>query len=251
MKTAIRLDDITPDMDWERYNRIEKLLDEANIKPLIGVVPFNKDENLARADKPLTEEEFKDYLATKQAAGWNIALHGYTHVYSNSKKGIFPLNNFSEYAGVPYETQLKMLTEGKDKLKSLGVDTDIFMTPAHTYDKNTLKALVAAGFTKVTDGFGQTPYKREGLIFYPISKRQSDCVSEKSGYTTLVLHTNTMTDKDIENFEKKLTEHRSNFMDYSEYMEVEANGRGVLGNMTEYLTALAKFTLVRLRSIVK
>jgi len=251
MKTSIRLDDITPDMDWNNFNRIEKILDSAGIKPLIGVVPFNQDDNLKRADKPLTDEEFTKYLANKKTKGWTIALHGYNHLYSNKKMGIFPLNNFSEYAGKSVETQLRMLSEGRAKLSSWGIDTDIFMTPAHTYDKNTLKALVAAGFTKVTDGFGKAPYIRDGLSFYPISKRQSECTSEAEGYTTLVLHTNTMDEQDIQNFERKLVENRDHFINYSDYLEVEVTKRGAIGNLAEYFTALAKFTAVRVRGAIK
>ena len=32
MKIAIRLDDITPDMDWVKFRRLEKMLDENNIE---------------------------------------------------------------------------------------------------------------------------------------------------------------------------------------------------------------------------
>lgn len=247
MKAAIRLDDITPDMDWVNYKRIEKILDDNGIKPLIGVVPFNEDPNLNRVDKVYSDDEFKSYLADKKDNGWAIALHGYNHLYTTKKMGIFPLNNFSEYAGLSYEKQVKMLKEGKDKLLSWGIDTDIFMTPAHTYDLSTLKALVSAGFTKVTDGFGSAPYIRSGLTFYPISRRRSECVSDMDGYTTLVLHTNTMDEADIVNFEKMVTENRAHFIDYSEYLNVAPVKRGVAGNLTEYFTALAKFILVRVR----
>ena len=47
MKITVRLDDITPDMDWDKFERFKKVLDEHDIKPLIGVVPDNKDEKLS------------------------------------------------------------------------------------------------------------------------------------------------------------------------------------------------------------
>lgn len=246
MKTAIRLDDITPDMDWERYNRIEKILEKNGICPLIGVVPFNKDDNLHRCDKPLGEEEFKEYLNGRREKGWTIALHGFNHVYTTKKKGIFPLNNFSEYAGLPYDKQLEMLKRGREKLVEMGFETDIFMTPAHTFDNNTLKALKAIGFKRVTDGFGKTPYVRDELIFYPISRKRTECISGKAGFTTMVLHTNTMQDKDIDNFEKTITENREHFINYSEYMDIQPVNRGFLGNIIEYFTALAKYLIVKL-----
>ena len=46
MKIAIRMDDITPDMNWENFLRFKRLCDQHQIKPLIGVVPDNQDENL-------------------------------------------------------------------------------------------------------------------------------------------------------------------------------------------------------------
>ena len=49
MKIAVRMDDITPDMDWEKFLAFKEILDAHDIKPLIGVVPDNKDENLHRA----------------------------------------------------------------------------------------------------------------------------------------------------------------------------------------------------------
>lgn len=246
MKTAVRLDDITPDMDWDKYKRIEKILDENGISPLIGVVPFNLDDNLIRCEEPLSENEFETYLKGRVEKGWVISLHGYNHVYTSTKKGIFPLNNFSEYAGVPYDKQLKMLTEGREKLKQMGFDTDFFMTPAHTYDSNTLKALEGAGFKKVTDGFGKCPYQRGELTFYPISRKRTECISDKAGYTTLVLHTNSMEDKDIDNFENMITNNRAHFINYGEYLEVPAVKRGMVGNLIEYATALLKYTIVKL-----
>jgi len=249
MKTSIRLDDITPDMDWEKYRRIENILDGAGIKPLIGVVPYNRDENLNRAKEPMTDSEFASFLQDKKKAGWVIALHGYNHLYSTKKMGLFPLNNFSEYAGLPYEKQVSMLREGRDQLSEWGIDTDIFMTPAHTFDRNTLKALGETGFKRVTDGFGDAPFIRDGLIFYPISKRQSDCITDREAYSTLVLHTNTMDEDNIEAFEQKITGHRECFIDYSEYLDAAPQKRGVAGNITEYFTALAKFILVRVKAL--
>ena len=46
MNITVRLDDITPDMDWERFYKFKALLDQYQVKPLIGVVPDNRDELL-------------------------------------------------------------------------------------------------------------------------------------------------------------------------------------------------------------
>ena len=37
MKVAVRMDDIAPGMNWEKFLDFKSLLDEYGIKPLIGV----------------------------------------------------------------------------------------------------------------------------------------------------------------------------------------------------------------------
>ena len=182
-----------------------------------------------------------------QSEGYVVALHGCYHVYTTNKMGLFPLNDFSEYAGVSYEKQNEMICKGKARLQEWGIETDIFMAPAHTYDKNTLKALIANGFKRMTDGFGIGPYIRYGLIFYPIAAKRSECFSDKEGYTTLVLHANMMEEKDFQKLEELLKENHEKFIPYSEYLKVDAKKRGMIGNFTEYITAMAKCMLVRLR----
>lgn len=244
MKTAIRMDDITPDMDFEKFYRVKEMLDTYQIKPLIGVVPFNQDPNLK---KNPDYDDFTGFLNRLKAEGYVIALHGCYHVYTTGKKGLFPLNDFSEYAGVAYEKQNEMIRKGKARLKEWGIDTDIFMAPAHTYDRNTIKALKENGFLAVTDGFGAKPYIRSGLVFYPIATKRSECFSDKKGYTTLVLHANMMEDKDFEVLERQLRESHQNLISYEEYLKVKAVKRMLPGYLKEYFTAIAKYVLVRLR----
>ena len=206
MKIAVRLDDITPDMDYEKFYRMKQLLDTYQIKPLIGVVPFNEDKNLMRNPK---REDFAEFLQGLLQEGYVAALHGYKHLYSTKKGGLFPLNHFSEYVGVPFEKQNEMIAKGKQQLQEWGIETDIFMAPGHTFDKNTLKALVKNGFRYVTDGFGKRPYIRKGLVFLPIAIKQTDCYKQKDDYTTLVFHTNTMEDKDFEKYERMFEENKT------------------------------------------
>lgn len=248
MNISIRMDDITPDMDWARFLRFKELCDLYQVKPLIGVVPENQDSMLhideARSD-------FWEYLLQLEKEGWIIAQHGCTHIYSTRKKGCFPLNAISEYAGKTYEEQLANLKKGKEILESHGVYTDIFMAPAHSYDKNTLKALKATGFTKLTDGFGKQPYEWMGLTFYPISFKQSNSLKQENGYTTFVVHVNTMNDKDFERYEKLFAKQRDKLISYQEYLAVSPEKRGAIGRAKEYLLASSKYILVRLASIRK
>ena len=73
MKIAIRMDDITADMNWKNFLALKELFDRHGICPLIGVVPDNRDENL-RMDPP--REDFWEYLGKLRGQGWVIAQHG-------------------------------------------------------------------------------------------------------------------------------------------------------------------------------
>lgn len=245
MKIAVRMDDITPDMNWENFRFFQKLFEEAGIQPLLGIVPDNRDENLHKEEP---RQDFYEVMKDLQKQGYVLSMHGCHHMYSTKKGGIFPLNNFSEFAGVSYTEQKKMLEEGKQLLLEKGIVTDMFMAPAHSYDKNTLRALKELGFTKITDGFGKRPYTYKGLTFYPISFQLSRSLKQKSGYTTMVLHANTITEKDKERYTKIFKEHGKDMISYSEYLETEAVRRNFFGRGKEFLLAKLKFLLAGIRN---
>ena len=248
MKIAVRLDDITPDMDWEKFRRLEKMLDENHIAPLIGIVPDNQDKNLMRND---SMKNFDEQIKKWEAKEWVLAMHGWKHIYTTKKGGLFPLNNFSEFAGVSKEKQREMIFDGKEKLQRMGVRTNIFMAPAHSFDKNTLICLKEAGFQYITDGFGDFPYEWKGLTFLPIAFQRSKDIEKSEGYTTLVFHTNTMSEGEFASFEKVLKEHKNDFISYKEYLQIPAKSQTVGGRVKEYCMATLKRLLVILYTMKK
>ena len=248
MKIAVRLDDITSDMDWERFLRFKALLDEYQIKPLIGVVPDNQDDNLIT--KPKSDKAPADFwtdVKELQEEGWIVAMHGYRHIYATSKGGMFPLNNFSEFAGVSYEKQKQMLSEGKAILKANGIETDFFMAPAHSYDKNTLKALKETGFQKITDGFGDEPYLWKGLVFYPISFRLGSTMKKKEGYSTMVIHTDTISEEEMQKYENYFKRKEVRWISYREYLNQPAVKKTIFGKSLEWLLAKGKYLVGKFR----
>lgn len=248
MKIAVRMDDITPDMDWEKFLAFKGILDRYRIKPLIGVVPDNKDPNLHRAEPT---QDFWQYIKELQKDGWSIALHGSSHVYSTSKSGLFPLNNFSEFAGISFKKQYEMIKHGKEILENNGIYTDIFMAPAHSYDKNTLKVLKELGYTRITDGFGTRPYIREGLCFYPISFLLNRSFEKKKGYTTMVIHANMISEQGIEKYAALFEKQQDKFISYTDYLNVPPVRRHLAGNVKEWIMAKSKHFLVKIKSLVK
>jgi predicted deacetylase len=244
MRIAIRMDDITPDMDWDKFNKFKTILDRYGVKPLIGVVPDNQDPKLSLNE---AHEDFWDYIKELQNDGWTIAMHGLSHLYTTKEGGMFPLNHKSEFAGYSYDKQCEMISKGKELLASHGIYTDIFMAPSHSYDVNTIEALKKNGFTKITDGFGYEPYERYGMTFYPISaNRGSVLKSSRDGAVTFVVHTNTMKDKEFDYYEQVCQ--NQSMISYRDLFRETPVRRGIFGALRERLMASAKYTLVRLRS---
>ena len=95
MKIAVRMDDIAPGMDWKKFNDFKELLDEYGIKPLIGVVPDNQDDNLERREEnrgngaDWIPKDFWGYIRQLQEQGWVVAMHGYQHIYTQKKAVYF------------------------------------------------------------------------------------------------------------------------------------------------------------------
>ncbi|MBO5565280.1 MAG: DUF2334 domain-containing protein [Lachnospiraceae bacterium] len=240
MKLTIRLDDITATMHRENFDRFIALCDTYDVRPLLGVVPENRDESLA-IDPPM--EDFWERIRALQSAGYSVAMHGCYHIYTSESGGLFPLNHLSEFAGLSGEDQEALIRTGKSILESHGIVTDLFMAPAHSYDKTTLRVLKENGFTRITDGFGKHPYVRDGITFYPISFRRSSSLAGGDGVTTLVVHPNTMTEEEFAIYEEIFRTHR--ILPYSDYLSMPGAPRSFPGNLKEYLMADLKRRLVQ------
>ena len=205
----IRLDDITPDMNWENFNRIRAIFEQYQICPLLGVVPDNKDEDLHCES---AQEDFWEVMRYLQKKGWMIAQHGTNHKYLTKSKGILGINPFSEFAGLPYDIQLDRIQKGKDILKREGINASIFMAPGHTFDKTTLKALAVSGFECITDGLYKRPYYSEDMLFVPCRLQEYRKVK---GIDTICLHSNLMSEADMEELETFCRNNHQNIVPFN------------------------------------
>ncbi len=190
---SIRFDDVCPTMKRDSFNMLYNSLKDVGVMPLLGVVPDNQDPKLK------IDSECSDFWANvkkMQEEGCSIAMHGTYHVYCTNKSGILKFSKKSEYSGLSYEEQYNKLKEGKDILLSKGIKTDIFMSPSHSYDKNTIRAAYDLGFKIFTDGYSKYPYIYEKVLFIPC---RSWGVTDKSGVDTICVHPNTLTENDLNN----------------------------------------------------
>ena len=208
-KITVRIDDVTEDMDWEKFDWAEQIFDHYGICPLLGVVPDNRDKKLHYKDN---RENFINRVAECLEKGWSVAQHGTYHVYETQNGGMLGINHNSEFAGLPYEIQLEKLQKGREILCGYGIKTDIFMAPGHTYDKNTLRALKACGFSTVTDGLYKNPYWDEGHLFIPCRMTSN---YRLKGIDTICLHTNLMQDEDFHKLEEFCRQHKEEIIPFA------------------------------------
>lgn len=220
---AFRLDDICSQTNWDKFNEFKKVFDKYDIKPLIGVVPCNKDENLIKGKEMYN---FWGYIKELESNGWSVSQHGYTHVYSTKKGGILGINNKSEFAGLPYNVQLQKLKTGKTILENNGIKTDIFMAPSHSYDKNTINALKETGFKFVTDGYTKYLFKYNDITFIPC-RHTVNYKGRLIGSVTICIHTNTSSKEDVNKLEKIIAEHRENICDFNELIKMNEKARNI------------------------
>ena len=197
-KYILRLDDAASKMNIENWNKMEKLLDKYNIKPLVGVIPDCKDPMM---NEYKVDEGFWDKVKMWQEKGWCIALHGYEHVYCTQDGGINPVNKRSEFAGVSLEKQKEKIRKGVSIFREHDINAKVFFAPSHTFDLNTIEALKQESNIRIiSDTVANKPYSSYGIVFVP---QQSGQVRKLPFDTvTFCYHPNMMNDKDFYELEK-------------------------------------------------
>ena len=162
----IRMDDIAENMNWQYMDRCELLFDKFNLKPLLGVIPENKDPEFLKYPK---NSDFWSRVKSWKKKGWEISMHGYTHLYEKQtkKNDIFNYGGSSEFFGLDYQNQLNKIKLGLKKFKEKNISIRSFFAPNHTYDLNTLRALKECNIKIVIDGYGLFPYYKFDLLFVP------------------------------------------------------------------------------------
>ena len=134
----LRLDDAAIHANWKNWNRMECLLDTYGIHPLVGVIPYCMDPAINAFEENV---EFWKQLKKWIEKNWTVAMHGFDHVYISQNGGINPVNNISEFAGVPLEIQRRKIKAGVQIFRSHGIEPQVFFAPSHTMDLNTIEEI--------------------------------------------------------------------------------------------------------------
>lgn len=230
-KYLLRLDDASDYMDVEKWQRMENLLDKYGIKPLVGIIPDNKDASLIYNYKQ--DLTFWNKVLSWKNKGWELALHGCYHKYTTKEGGINPVNKRSEFAGVSLDEQRKMIRHGIDILKQYGIVTKVFFAPSHTFDKNTLIALKEESNIRIiSDTIANDVYFENDFYFIPEQSGRVRNLPFK--LCTFCYHPNTMSDKDFENLEIFLKKYYFKFVAVKE-IELKKRSKSLFDKLLHFM----------------
>lgn len=211
----IRLDDACQTMDRLKWLRMEYVLDKYEIKPMVGVIPLNDDPHQKIAP---VYEGFWTKIKEWENKGWSIALHGYNHCYVSKEglNGLNPMWKRSEFAGLSLEKQREKIRDGVAILRSHDINPMYFFAPSHTFDENTLVALMEESDIRIiSDTIALRPYRYGDFVFIPqFSGKCREMIFP--GVYTFCLHPSSMTDIDIDQVERFLDKYYKKFISFAD-----------------------------------
>src|SRR5258708_6053514 len=119
----LRFDDFCPTMKWSNWERIEAILNDNNIRPMVAVIPDNRDAGLHFEP---ANPKYWDCVRRWQAAGWTIGLHGFQHTYVTRHAGLYSHTKASEFAGLPPREQREKLERALAILRDEGIHSNLW-----------------------------------------------------------------------------------------------------------------------------
>ena len=202
LKFIIRLDDASPYMIKNNWEKIELILDKYNVKPIVGIIPDCKDEEFIK--NPELKNFWEKYALNWQNKGWIIAQHGLNH----------KLNKYvrTEYCGISYQKQKNNIEKGYEIMKRNNITPVCFFAPAHTFDDNTIKACVDLNYFKfISDGISTYPYKYNNMMFLPNIFDTPHKILP-FGIYTFVYHPNNMKNEDFDYLDFFIRNNKEKFL---------------------------------------
>ena len=235
---VIRFDDIHPEMNWIIWDQIRDFCLKKNIKPILAVIPDNKDESINIGKY---REEFWNQITELQDLGWGIGLHGFQHLYTEKSKGLIGLHERSEFAGLSYNLQHEKIINGLKIFEKNRVKPNLFIAPSHSFDDITISVLSSLGINVISDGFAIAPYTdKSGITWIPCQRWRFGF--NKVGIWTICLHPNNWKQKDLDHFKKEVVRYQSRILNFKQVYDY---GEGRQKTLIESLLEIILFWVVK------
>ena len=243
----IRIDDFCPTMRWDLWHRYEEILVQNHVRPILAVIPDNQDSKL---HQHAPDNKFWDYVRAWQERGWTIGLHGHQHLYSTKSRGMTGVQSYSEFAGLPFELQYEKLRKAVAIFEREKVNPDLWIAPNHTFDENTIKALVKLGVRTISDGFHLYPHVDSRGVFW-IPQQLGDFHEMPWGLWTICIHLGDGAHADLGRFRKKIENFRHSIIGVPEVMDRFSHCRSnLIHDHFAKLFRRSKQTMITLRKAI-
>lgn len=192
----LRFDDVCPTSNWTILAEVESILAPLSIRPIVAVVPDNRDPELwVHEPYPSFWQKIRHW----QALGWSIGLHGYQHLLSTGTGGLLDLNRRGEFGGALASEQERRITSALAIFGENGVRPDVWVAPAHSFDATTLEVLRRHSLLTLSDGFFLYPGTDDtGVLWVP--QQLWDFRPRPFGVWTVCFHANGWGEEDVSRF---------------------------------------------------
>lgn len=224
----VRFDDICPTMNWIVWDKIEPMLVQYRVSPILAVIPENRDPKL-HVQPPVPA--FWDRVRDWQSRGWTIALHGYRHVYVNQNRGLLRITPQSEFAGLTRRVQEEKLRRGIEIFRRNNVLVDCWVAPSHSFDWTTVDLLAEMEVRVINDGLWPWPHTDErGITWVPqqvfggsTPNPQGGMRKMPRGIWTFCHHHKAWSEVELENFRSGLERFSSRIIGLNEAVIIGKN----------------------------
>jgi predicted deacetylase len=212
----LRFDDLCPTVNWQVWEPLEELLIECGIKPIVSVIPDNRDKELILGEPG---EDFWGRVRSWQQRGWTIGLHGYQHCYLTKHAGMYGRAARSEFAGLPYEVQEIKLRNALRIFHQHEVKPEVWVAPAHSFDANTVEILLKLGVHVINDGYALYPYvDNQGAVWIP--QQVGRFRKLPVGIWTVCFHFNQWTTGDLVQFREDVKRFRHQIISVNDVLHL-------------------------------
>ena len=190
----IRLDDACHTMQRRSWRLIEQVLDKHDVKPIVAVIPDNRDPKLMFEAR---DSAFWGGVRAWASKAWTIAMHGYSHVMHATRAPlVLPFYQRSEFAGLTLEEQAARVRAAWNLFQAEGLEPSVWIAPAHSFDLVTLQAVRReTPIRLISDGIAWDSYREHDFQWIP--QQLWSLVERPSGLWTVCLHPSTMDESAI------------------------------------------------------
>lgn len=237
----LRVDDASAHWAREKWHRMYDLLARQGVRPVVAIIPDNRDPDLLAY--PL-DDDFDSTMLKWIGEGWTPAMHGYTHAVMTDRGGLNPVQEKSEFAGLPLAEQKRRVGLGYRALRERGIQPRLFVAPYHTFDGNTLTALrEETDIRIISDTVAVNVWMKDDFFFIPQQSGMARAL--RLPLVTFCYHPNVMDEGSFGRLERFIVAHREQFVSFDQ-IELKPRKRS-LADRTLSLAYHVRKRLERLR----